>query len=151
MFANFSLPDVARVSRRTMLGALVFGVLGLLGCTLLNAPLVGLGLCAGMAIGMGNYRLIQRSVAKVGQREDENRRRPLALNTLGRLGVITAVALGLLLIDFELGLGLMVGLALFQAILLANMTRSMLKMGHAGSAAFDSILLGHPVDGDEEA
>lgn len=130
MFANFSLPDVATVSRRTVFGALIVGVLGLVGSLLLSAPFVGLGLCLGFGMGIFNFRLIQRSVAKVGERQDENKRRPLALNTMGRLGVISVVAIGLLFVEFDLGLGVMVGLALFQALLLVNVARSMFKMGH---------------------
>ncbi|MGH9090750.1 MAG: ATP synthase subunit I [Acidimicrobiales bacterium] len=129
MFAHFSLPDVASVARRTMLAALAVGVVGLVGCLLLSAPLVGLGLCLGIGMGIVNFRLIQRSVVKVGQRQEENKRRPLALNTMGRLAVISVIALGLLFVDFDLGLGVVVGLAVFQALLLLNVVRSMLKMG----------------------
>lgn len=130
MFANFSLPDVATVSRRTVLGALVIGVVGLVGSLLLSAPLIGLGLCVGLGMGIFNFRLIQRSVVKVGEREVENKRRPLALNTVGRLSVISVVALALLFVSFDLGLGVLVGLAAFQAFLLLNVARSMFKMGH---------------------
>jgi len=132
MFANFSLPDVATVSRRTVIGALVIGVLGLLACLFLDAALVGLGLCLGLGLGIFNFRLIQRSVVKVGEREEVNRRRPLALNTMGRLAVISVIALGLLFVSFDLGFGLLGGLALFQALLLVNVARSMLTMGRAG-------------------
>lgn len=144
MFAHFSLPDVTTVSRRTVLGALVVGVVGLVGSLLLSAPLVGLGLCIGLGMGIVNFRLIQRSVVRVGEREEENKRRPLAVNTMGRLGVITVVALALLFVAFDLGLGVMVGLAAFQGLLLANVARSMFKMGHsstggmAGSAGVDA-------------
>jgi hypothetical protein len=82
MFANFALPDLARVSRRTVLGGLVFGVIGLIACLALGAPLTGLGLCVGLGLGLFNFRLIQRSVIKVGAREDENHKRPLAANTV---------------------------------------------------------------------
>ncbi len=132
MFASFSLPDVASVSRRTVLGALVVGVGGLVGCLLLSASLVGVGFCIGLGMGIFNFRLIQRSVVKVGQREEENRRRPLALNTMGRLTVISVIALGLLFASFDLGVGVMAGLAIFQALLLVNVARSMLKMGSSG-------------------
>jgi len=132
VFASFSLPDVAAVSRRTVLGALIVGVLGLVGCLLLSASLIGVGFCIGLGLGIFNFRLIQRSVAKVGQREDENRRRPLALNTMGRLSVISVIALGLLFASFDLGVGVMAGLAIFQALLLVNVARSMFKMGNGG-------------------
>jgi len=130
MFANFALPDLARVSRRTVLGALGFGIAGLVACLALGAPLTGLGLCLGIGLGVLNFRMIQRSVAKIGAREDENHKRPLAANTVGRLSLITVCALGLLFLSFDLGLGVMVGLAAFQFFLLLNVARSMFKMGH---------------------
>jgi O-antigen/teichoic acid export membrane protein len=138
MFANFALPDLARVSRRTVLGGLVFGVVGLIACLALGAPLTGLGLCIGLGLGLFNFRLIQRSVIKVGGREDENHKRPLAANTVARLAVISALAVGLLFLSFDLGLGVMVGLAAFQFLLLLNVARSMFKMGHDGLSGDDA-------------
>jgi hypothetical protein len=124
-----SLPDLARVSRRTVLGALIIGVGGLVVTIVLNAPLVGLGLCVGLALGILNFRMVQRSVAKVGARADDNHRRPLALNTLGRLALVSVIALGLLFVSFDLGLGVMAGLAAFEFLLLFNVARSMMRMG----------------------
>ena len=129
MFDKFSLPDLASVSRRTVLAAVIFGVIGMALCLVFNQPWAALGLGIGLGLGISNFRLIQRSVIKVGKRADENRRRPLALNTLSRMGLITVVALGLLFVKFPLGFGLLGGLALFQLLLLLNVTRSMLKMG----------------------
>ena len=128
MFDRFSLPDLARVSRRTMLAALVVGVVGLAACLYFNEPWGGLGLCAGLATGMSNFRMIQRSVRKVGERMPDNKRRPLALNTMGRMAVITVVAFALVFVLPPLGFGLIGGMALFQMVLLANVTRSMLRM-----------------------
>lgn len=124
---RFSLPDITRVARRTMLGAIGIGVASLLIALLLSQPWVALGLCIGLSFGMINFRLIIRSVLKVGQRSDENKRRPLALNTLARLGAMTAIALGVLALKAPLGFGLVGGMALFQLVLLANVTVSMLK------------------------
>jgi len=138
MFANFALPDLARVSRRTVLSGLVFGVVGLVICLALGAPLVGLGLCVGLGLGLFNFRLVQRSVAKVGARVDENHKRPLAANTVGRLAAISVLAIGLLLLSFDLGLGVLVGLAAFQFFLLLNVARSMFKMGHGDLSDDDS-------------
>jgi hypothetical protein len=130
MFANFALPDLARVSRRTALSALGFGIVGLIACLALGAPLTGLGLCLGIGCGMFNFRLVQRSVVKVSARDDENHKRPLAANTVFRLGAFSVVALGLLFLSFDLGLGVMVGLAAFQFFLLLNVAMSMFKMGN---------------------
>ena len=138
MFANFALPDLARVSRRTVLAGLVFGLVGLVVCLSLGAPLTGLGLCIGLGLGLVNFRMVQRSVAKVGARGDENPKRPLAANTVGRLAVISVLALALLFLSFDLGLGVMVGLAAFQFLLLLNVARSMFKMGHGDMSDDDS-------------
>jgi hypothetical protein len=132
VFERFELPDVAAVARRTMLGALGAGFVGLVVCLLLNQPWVAVGLCIGLAFGMGNFRLIVRAVVKVGRRMEGNKRRPLAMNTLSRLMLMTVVALAILWFVPPLGFGLIAGMALFQFILLANVTRSMLKGGGSG-------------------
>jgi hypothetical protein len=127
VFDRFQLPDVAAVARRTMVLALVAGVVGLALLLFFDEPWAALGLCVGIALGMANFRLIVRSVLRVGRREQANKRRPLALNTLGRLGAMTAVALVLVWVEPPLGLGIIGGVALFQFLLLGNVTRSMLK------------------------
>ncbi|HLW44928.1 MAG TPA: hypothetical protein VKR78_01845, partial [Acidimicrobiales bacterium] len=129
MFERFQLPDVAAVARRTMLGALIVGVLGLVVLLLFSETWAALGLCIGIGLGIGNFRLILRSVVKVGKRVEGNKRRPLAINTLGRLMVMTVIALVLAWVKPPLGLGIIGGLALFQFLLLANVTRSMLRAG----------------------
>jgi hypothetical protein len=135
MFDRLQLPDVAVVARRTMLGALVVGVLGLVALLFFNQTWAALGLCIGIGLGIGNFRLIVRSVVKVGNRAGDNKRRPLALNTLGRLGIMTAIALVLAWMKPPLGIGIIGGIAVFQFLLLANVTRSMLKAGAAAAAA----------------
>src|ERR1700678_3968158 len=114
MFDKFSLPDVIIVSRRTMITSIIIGVVGMVVLLLFSQPWAALGLAIGLGWGMLNFRMIQRSVVKVGEREDANKRRPLAINTLGRMALITVVALGLLLLKPPLGFGLLGGLALFQ-------------------------------------
>jgi|SRR5579862_65434 len=121
------LPDVAGVARRTMIGALVLGVVGLAVLLFFDQTWAALGLCVGLGVGMVNFRLIVRSVVRVGKRQAANKRRPLAINTLGRLMAITVVALVLAWFETPLGLGIIAGVALFQFILLANVSRSMLK------------------------
>lgn len=129
VFERFQLPDVAAVARRTMVVALILGVVGLAVLLFFDQPWAALGLCIGLGMGMGNFRLIVRSVLKVGARAQANKRRPLALSTLSRLMLMTVVALALVWLDAPLGLGIIGGLALFQFLLLANVTRSMLRMG----------------------
>ncbi len=47
------------------------------------------------AMALVNFRLISRATVKAAASEDENKRRPLVFNTLGRLGVISVIALGI--------------------------------------------------------
>ena len=141
MFERFQLPEVGAVARRTMLSALVTGVLGLVLLLLFSQNWAALGLCVGVALGIGNFRLIVRSVLKVGRRAEGNKRRPLAMNTLGRLMTMTVVALALAWVKPPLGLGIIGGLAVFQFLLLANVTRSMLRAGAAGGGTGGGLAL----------
>ena len=79
MFAHFSLPDVPAVSRRTTTAALVIGVAALVAFVSFGKPLIGVGACIGLALGTLNFRMVGASVVKVSQREEENKRRPLAI------------------------------------------------------------------------
>ncbi len=70
-----------------------------------------------------------------------------------RLGAITVIALGLCFLEMPLGLGVLAGLGIFQVVLLANMARSMFKMGSGGvggmlDAASASFTLGDDGDND---
>jgi hypothetical protein len=132
------------VARRTVSTALVVGVAALVACVAFGHALLGLGACIGLALGTFNFRMIGNSVARVSVREDSNKRRPLALNTLGRMGIITVVTIGLLFVSPSLGFGVLGGLAVFQVILLANVARSMAKAGPMTSV--DDVINANVVD-----
>jgi len=144
VFAHFSLPNVPDVARRTVSMVLVVGVAALVACVSFDIPLLGLGACIGLSLGTLNFRMIGNSVARVSASEAENKRRPLAINTLGRLGIITVVTLGLMTVSHELGFGILAGLAVFQVILLANVARSMAKAGPMTSV--DDVINANVVD-----
>ena len=144
MFAHFSLPDVGTVARRTTGAALVVGVAGLVAAVSFGYLLVGLGGCIGLALGLVNFRLIGVSVDKVTAMDVDNPKRPLAVNTLGRMGIITVIALGICLISRPLGFGVLGGLAVFQIILVANFARSMAKAGPMTSV--DDLVNANVVD-----
>ena len=127
VFANFSVPQISTVARRTALAATIIGGGALVILGLLGHALVGLGVCFGLAMALGNFRLISAATVKASRRGREDNRRPLAMNTLGRLAVISAVALGLVFLSRSLGFGTLVGLAVFQFLLLANVVTTMLR------------------------
>ncbi len=129
MFAHFELPNVPDVAKRTVAMVLVVGVAALVACVSFDKPLLGLGACIGLGLGTLNFRMIGRSVDRVSVSGVANKRRPLAINTLGRLAIITVVTLGLMTISHQLGFGILAGLAVFQIILIVNVARSMAKSG----------------------
>jgi hypothetical protein len=106
MFAHFELPNVPDVAKRTVATVLVIGVAALVACVSFDKPLLGLGACIGLGLGTLNFRMIGRSVARVSDSGVENKRRPLAINTLGRLAIITVVTLGLMTVSHQLGFGI---------------------------------------------
>ena len=129
MFAHFELPDIPEVSRRTVAAALIVGVASLVAALSFGHLWIGVGACIGLALGTVNYRLVGVSVDKVAAMGTDNPKRPLAANTLGRLGIITVIALGLAFVNKGLGFGVLAGLAVFQLLLIVNVARSMAKAG----------------------
>jgi hypothetical protein len=129
VFAHFALPDIPEVSRRTVAAALVVGVAALVAAFSFGYLWIGVGGCIGLALGTMNYRLVGVSVDKVAAMGTDNPKRPLAANTLGRLGIITVIALGLAFVNKGLGFGVLAGLAVFQFLLIFNVARSMAKAG----------------------
>src|ERR1700733_8873475 len=108
---------------------LVVGVAALVASVSFDKPLLGLGACIGLGLGTLNFRMVGVSVDRVAASGVENKKRPLALNTFARLGIITVVTLGLMTFSHQLGFGVLAGLAVFQVILIANVARSMAKSG----------------------
>jgi hypothetical protein len=126
LFSHFSLPQISTVARRTSLAALVIGGIAVIALGLTGHVLVGIGICVGLAVALGNFRLIARATVKASTSGNPDTRRPLALNTLGRMGLITVIAFGLLFLSRSLGFGTLFGLAAFQFTLLGNVVVAML-------------------------
>ena len=131
MFAHFDLPDIGLVSRRTVAAALGVGAVALVAALSFGHLWVGVGACIGLGLGTVNYRMVGVSVDKVAATGTDNPKRPLAVNTMGRLGIVTVIALGLTFLNKQLGFGVLAGLAVFQLLLLVNVARSMAKAGPA--------------------
>jgi hypothetical protein len=147
VFAHFSLPNVGDVARRTTGAALILGVAALVAAASFGHLLVGLGACIGLGMGLVNFRLVGVSVDKVTAMDVDNPKRPLAVNTLGRMGIITVIALGLCFVSKPLGFGVLGGLALFQVLLIANVARSMTSAGPMTSV--DDVINANVVDDNE--
>ncbi len=127
VFSHFSVPQLSRLARRTSLAGLAVGAVGLVGLVFGGYPWAGVGLCLGLAMALGNFRLISAATVKASASEREDKRRPLVVNTLGRMATISVVALGLVFLDRQVGFGTLVGLAVFQFLMIANVVVTMLR------------------------
>ncbi|MGH3844534.1 MAG: hypothetical protein ACRDS0_24265 [Pseudonocardiaceae bacterium] len=93
------------------LGAASFVVLAPMGY-----PLAGAFFCGGLGLGLFNTALVQRSAARFAASGAPNKRR-FAASVLARLGLVTALAVGLALALRPDGLAVFAGLAVFQLLM----------------------------------
>ena len=112
--------------RRPLLMAGAMGALGLLATGLLGHILMGVFGCVGLGLGLLNTRLVQRSVSRATITENPSKR-ALAFSALGRLAIITVLAVGIALIIRPDGLGVFAGLAVFQFIITASTAGTVVK------------------------
>jgi hypothetical protein len=155
VFAHFELPDIGEVSRRTVAASLVVGVAALVAAFAFGELWIGVGACIGLGLGIVNYRMVGVSVDKVAATGTDNPKRPLAANTMGRLAIVTVIALGLAFLNKGLGFGVLGGLAVFQFLLIFNVARSMAKAGPApedeesldGPVVDSNVIAGTAVEG----
>lgn len=119
-FAQFPLIGVDRVLKRTLIGAIVVGVVGAAGAIYFGHPLIAPGLLLGLAMALLNHRVFQSTALRFTSPEGKVRRKPFAGSVFLRLGVCTVVALALIVYVRPVGWGVIAGLALFQALLLVN-------------------------------
>ncbi|HLI73909.1 MAG TPA: hypothetical protein VKU86_08515 [Acidimicrobiales bacterium] len=145
LLSHFSLPQISTVARRTVLVGLGIAGAALVIGTVAGYPLVGVGVCAGLALALVNFRMISRATVKAAASARPDKRRPLAFNTLGRLGFISVVALAVTYFFRQLGFGILVGLAFFQFSLLGNVVIAMLRDPLMGDTT-----LGTPLEDEEE-
>jgi cation transport ATPase len=109
--------DPAANLRRSSIVGAALGVLSIVALSFAGHPLMGVFGCVGMGLGAFNNRLLQRSVityATTGTMKKSQFRS----NVLVRLGLITAIAFGIALLVRPDGLGVFVGLAVFQILML---------------------------------
>jgi len=130
------LPDLdarrlGRALRRTRLGAWALGVIALVVGGLVGEPLGGMGVVVGLVGGALNTRSIDGAVARLRGlgAEVKATRKPLVARTIGRLGVVTAVVIALLIVAAPVGLGMLLGLVLYQGLFLASMLGAVIRSG----------------------
>jgi hypothetical protein len=123
---------LAKVLRRTVVSALIVGAGAFVIALLLSQPLAGVGIVIGLGLAILNLRFLDAGVAKVQTKGETDRkvlRRAMGTKSVTRLAVITAIAIGLLILNGPLGIGTVVGLVIFQLVFVANVGRILVSSG----------------------
>jgi hypothetical protein len=123
---------LAKVLRRTIVSSLIVGVAAVLIALLLSQPWAALGLAFGLTIAVLNLRFLDAGVAKLntsGETNNKVLRRALGTKSVTRLGVITVICIGLLLLNGALGIGAVAGLVIFQLLFVVNVGRIIISQG----------------------
>ena len=123
---------LAKVLRRTIVSAVVVGAAAIVIALLLSVPWAALGLAIGLAIAVLNLRFLDAGVAKLnteGETSNKVLRRAIGTKSVTRLGVITVICVGLLLLNGALGIGAVAGLVIFQLLFVVNVGRVIISQG----------------------
>ena len=129
---HLEAPVLQRLLRRTVLMTLVTGGIAIVISLLVAPPFAAVGIALGLGVAILNLRFLDAGVAKVegtGEGSGKVIKRRLRTKTATRLAVITVIAIGLLLIDAPLGVGMIVGLVIFQVLFVANVARVVFAQG----------------------
>lgn len=115
--------------RRTIFATLGVGVVALVVLCLVGYPLAGLGACIGLALGIVNIRLVMSTASRLNASGTTKVRRPMAMNTLSRLGLTTVIAIGLAIVNLALGMGVLGGIAVFYFLFVVSLVVTLLRQG----------------------
>jgi hypothetical protein len=129
---HLEAPVLQRLLRRTVLMTLITGGIAIVISLLIAPPFAAVGIALGLGVAILNLRFLDAGVAKVegtGEGSGKVIKRMLRTKTATRLAVITVIAIGLLLIDAPLGVGMIVGLVIFQVLFVANVARVVFAQG----------------------
>jgi hypothetical protein len=108
----------ANLRRSALLGG-VIGLVGIVVCAVEGHPLMGVFGFLGIGLGAYNNKLLQKSVIRYAMNENVGKKQ-FRRGVMSRLGLITVLALGLGFFVRPDGLGVFVGLAVFQILMLVG-------------------------------
>ena len=123
-----------KVLRRTILSALIVGAVAVVLIAFLGSLWGALGLIIGLGLAIVNLRFLDSGIAKLTPEGDisvSNKvlRRAMGTKSVTRLGIITVICIGLLLINGALGIGAVAGLVIFQLLFVVNVGRIVMSQG----------------------
>ncbi len=143
MFADLEVGALSRIMRPTLWSAMAAGIVAVGVALLLSAPPAATGIVLGIGVAVLNLRMLGSGVAKVeidaaggasgsgsaGNADNKVVRRILRTRSAVRLVLITLLTIGLVLLAPPLGIGLVVGLVIFQIAFVVNAGRAILSAG----------------------
>ncbi len=123
---------LAKVLRRTIVSAIIVGAAAVVIALLLSVPWAALGIALGLTMAVLNLRFLDAGVAKLNTEGETNNkvlRRAMGTKSVTRLGIITLICIGLLLLNGALGIGAVAGLVIFQLLFVVNVGRVIISQG----------------------
>jgi hypothetical protein len=125
-------PSVAFRPLRLLVICALLGGLATLAAGLLGHVMVGVFFGVGLALGLLNALLVQRSVDAITA-DAHPLKRKMALNSATRLMVMTVIGLTIAFIFRPQGLGVVFGMALFQVVLVISTALPVMKKLKSGA------------------
>jgi hypothetical protein len=132
---NLPTNTLARLLRRTILSAIIVGVIGFGVAIFVAPPLAALGVVLGVGMAILNLRFLDGQAAKVelrGEQSTKAVRRQLGGKTTARLVVMTLVVIAAVFLNGPLGIGIVSGLVLYQLVFVVNVMRVVTSQGGIG-------------------
>jgi hypothetical protein len=121
-----ALSGVPKEYRRALIVAAGGAGVALVVSAIMGHLLVGAFLAVGLALGFVNTRLVVGAAARFAASESRDKR-PLIVGALRRLALVTAAALVLAVAFRPAGLAVLIGLAVFQLLLVGNTSTSLYR------------------------
>jgi hypothetical protein len=118
--------------RRLTVCAVALAAVGFAVALVLGTPLGAVGIVVGVGVGFLNIRAVDRQVSRTDVDPDATRkavRKAVGSRSLFRLAAITAFAVVLVVIEPPLGIGIVVGLVVFQLAFVGNVIGSAVARG----------------------
>jgi hypothetical protein len=116
---HLALRSAARNYRRALLIAVTLGAVSLIALTIVGQYLAGILLCVGLGLGAYNSKLVQRSIARFTASGNAGRK-ALMVSVFRRLALVSVVAFAIAYLYRPVGWVVLVGLALFQMLMLGT-------------------------------
>lgn len=131
-FGDLDASVLQRLLRRTVLLTIIVGGVCVFIALLVGAPLAAVGLVVGLGLAILNLRFLDAGVAKIegtGEGSSKVLRKMLRTKTAWRLAAITILAVGALFLSMPLGMGIVIGLVIFQILFVISVARIVFVQG----------------------